>query len=292
MAKGLINRILPFSSVDGPGNRSTIFLQGCNFNCLYCHNPETIKLCNNCGNCLKACEFGALAMEACVLNESHKAPINSKKHIIYDKSKCRQCDLCLKACENCSSPKALKMSVEEVLKEIEKTRPFISGITVSGGECTLQIEFLTALFKEVKKMGLTTFIDTNGSIDLRPYEEFLEVVDMAMVDLKAYDSEEHIRLTSKDNKNVIENIRFLGSIGKLYEVRTVIVPEILNNEYNVDKTSKLIASIDNKIRYKIIKYRAIGVRGNIISSYTPSDEYMEALKSIAENNGVRDVVMV
>lgn len=60
---GYINKIIPFSSVDGPGNRTAIFLQGCNFNCVYCHNPETINLCNNCGLCVRQCPTEALHIE-------------------------------------------------------------------------------------------------------------------------------------------------------------------------------------------------------------------------------------
>ena len=143
VTKGLVNRILPFSSVDGPGNRTAIFLQGCNFNCLYCHNPETINICNNCGTCINACP--------------HKVLSSKDTKVFWNKSVCTNCDECLKACGRNSSPKAISMTVVDVLKEIKKTKSFISGITVSGGECTLQAEFLTELFTEVKKMGLTYF---------------------------------------------------------------------------------------------------------------------------------------
>jgi len=276
--KGLINRILPFSSVDGPGNRTAIFLQGCNFNCLYCHNPETINRCNNCGTCVKACPYNVLSIEG--------------TSVCWDKSQCKKCDECLKACGRNSSPKAVYMTVEEVLKEISKTRAFISGITVSGGECTLQPEFLTELFKEVKKLGLSTYADTNGSIPLYELPELVEVMDMAMVDVKAYDSKEHLKLTGMDNNIVLENVKFLGNINKLYEIRTVVAPGVLNNNYTVDMASKLLASINPEIRYKLIKYRPLGVREGLIDSYTPSDEDMDALANIARNNGCRNIVLV
>jgi len=278
VTKGLVNRILPFSSVDGPGNRTAIFLQGCNFNCLYCHNPETINICNNCGTCVKACPYNVLSKE--------------ETSICWNKSLCKHCDECLKSCGRNSSPKAVYMTVEEVLKEINKTRVFISGITVSGGECTLQTEFLTELFREVKKIGLSTFVDTNGSIPLYEMPELVEVMDMAMVDVKAYDNEEHLKLTGMDNSIVLENVRFLGEINKLYEVRTVVVPELLNNHYTVDMISKLLASISPDIRYKLIRYRPIGVRNGLVDSYTPSDEEMEALAEVAKNNGCRNIVLV
>jgi pyruvate formate lyase activating enzyme len=234
--KGVINKILPFSSVDGPGNRTAIFMQGCNFNCAYCHNPETIEI-------------------------GH-------------------------------SKVTLAMTVEEVINEINKTKAFISGITVSGGECTLQHEFLTALFKEVKKMDLSTFVDTNGSVLFYELPELVEVMDMAMVDVKAFDSKEHKSLTTMGNDNVIKNVGYLAEINKLYEVRTVIVPGILDNYSAVDMMSKLLASLNPEIRYKLIKYRAIGVRTEMIKSYTPSDKTMNELMDIAKGNGCKNIVLV
>lgn len=278
MTKGLVNRILPFSSVDGPGNRTAIFLQGCNFNCLYCHNPETLNHCINCGKCTTECPYGALVIK------------NNK--IIWNKTLCEKCDKCLDVCPNNSSPKVLSMSVDDVLNEINKTKAFISGITVSGGECTLQCEFLTSLFTEVKKIGLTCFVDTNGSIPLAEQKQLVEVIDMAMIDLKSYNPKEHKMLTGMDNKIVIENINYLAAINKLHEVRTVIVPEILNNYYNVDMTSKLIVSLNPNIRYKLIKYRSIGVRPNMLDSYSPSDNVMQELKNLAVKNGCKNVVLI
>lgn len=240
MLKGYVNKIIPFSAVDGPGNRMAIFFQGCNMNCLYCHNPETIE-------------------------------IASEKNIV-------------------EGVRAL--SLEEVLAEIDRVRPFITGITTSGGECSLQMDFLTELFGQVRKLGLTSFIDTNGLIDLSYREDFVSSFDMAMVDCKSFDPEEHKMLTGVDNRNVIKNIEYLAGLGKLFEVRTVVVPEILDNEYNVDKISRLIASLDPKIRYKLIKYRPMGIREDLIHKKMPSNKDMAKLYALAHKNGLRDIVIV
>ncbi|SHH08087.1 YjjW family glycine radical enzyme activase [Tepidibacter thalassicus] len=276
--RGLVNKIIPFSSVDGPGNRTVIFMQGCNFNCLYCHNPETINVCNSCGICVSKCPYNALMLKF--------------GNVIWDKNICKMCDLCLQICKNNSSPKATYMSVDEVLKEINKVKSFISGITVSGGECTLQSEFLVDLFKKVKSMGLTVFIDTNASIPLYEKKELVDLIDMAMVDIKAYDFKEHKMLTGKGNDVVIENVKYLAKINKLYEIRTVIVPGVLNNYYNVDMISKLLVSLNSNIRYKIIKYRPIGVRKDIIDSCVPSEDMMEELLNLAVKNGCENVILV
>ncbi|WP_026476947.1 YjjW family glycine radical enzyme activase [Alkaliphilus transvaalensis] len=278
MNKVAVNRIIPFSSVDGPGNRTAIFLQGCNFNCLYCHNPETINHCNHCGRCVETCPVEALKL------------IDGK--VRWDDTLCTGCHQCLKTCRQNSSPRVKLMTVDEIIEEINKTKAFISGITVSGGESTLQIPFLTQLFKGVKEMGLTTFVDTNGSIPLWEEESFLSVVDQFMVDLKSTHQQEHLELTGLGCSTVIENIKQLANLGKLYEVRTVIVPNLLDNKRNVENTSKLIASLNPEIRYKIIKYRALGVREGLVEASSPTDEMLLELKALAEEEGCRDVVLV
>jgi YjjW family glycine radical enzyme activase len=276
--KVVVNKIIPFSSIDGPGNRTVIFLQGCNFDCLYCHNPETINICNNCGRCVPSCPTNALDIT------------NGK--VSWEKELCVACDKCIKICERDSSPRVKKRSVKQILKEIEKSKAFISGITVSGGEASLQADFLHDLFYEVKKKGLSTFLDTNGSILLEEKSGLLKYLDMAMIDAKSFSSKEHQRLTGKGNNNVIQNIKFMAKIDKLYEVRTVIVPDELNNNYNVDKISSLLGKIAPEVRYKLIKYRPVGVRTDRIDSSIPKDEYMEKMSQIAVSNGCQNVVLV
>ena len=245
--KGVINKIIPFSNVDGPGNRLSIFFQGCNYDCIYCHNPETIEIFNE----------------------------NSKQNVF----------------ENITI-----MSIEDVLKEIEEVVNFISGITVSGGECTLQWKFLTELFKKVKEKWpkLTCFVDSNCSIPLwtEDKKDFVNILDKVMIDIKGFTEKEHKLITSVSNNIVIENFKYLSSINKIYEVRTVIVPEITNNEKMIDNISKLIAKYNENIKYKIIKYRQNGVREDILKSYTPDDAYMLKLKKIAEKNGLNNVVII
>ena len=278
MIRGLVNKIIPFSAVDGPGNRTAIFLQGCNFNCLYCHNPETINICNNCGLCVDACPVQCLTMENGMVR--------------WDKEKCIGCDSCLKACKNCSSPKISYMTVKEVIEVVEKMRPFISGITISGGECMLQKDFVIELCEEVKKLGLTAFIDSNGSVPFYGDDRLIKAIDMVMLDVKSYDEEEHRMLTGQSNETVLRNMEYMASINKLYEIRTVIVPDILNNERNVDCISRKLAELNPNIKYKLIKYRPLGVRTEIIKSSVPSDDLMGKLKDIAEKNGCKDVIVI
>ncbi|NEZ47644.1 YjjW family glycine radical enzyme activase [Clostridium niameyense] len=280
MIRGLVRKIIPFSSVDGPGNRTAIFFQGCNFNCLYCHNPETINICKACGTCAFVCPYDAVEF----LGDRVK----------WNEDKCMDCGLCIKKCKNNCGPRTKYMSVGEILKEILKSKPFISGITVSGGECTLQNKFLIDLFEKINKLNLSIFVDTNGSLDFSKNEQLTNLIDKAMLDIKSFDNEEHKMLTGRDNTLVLKNAKYLASINKLYEIRTVIVPELLNNERNVNEISRLISSLNPNIRYKIIKYRPMGVRENKIdpSILSPSQDYMENLRNIAIKNGCRDVIIL
>ena len=278
MNKALVNRILPFSSVDGPGNRMAIFFQGCNFNCRYCHNPETINRCCHCGLCVKICPVGALSQK--------------ESKVLWDSEKCVGCDACLTECRSKSSPKAVFMTVEEVMRAVRRVKPFISGITVSGGECTLQKDFLVELFQEVHKAGLTAYVDTNGSIDFSEEKELTTALDKVMLDIKSFDEEEHIMLTGVSNVTVLKNAAYLAKLDKLYEVRTVIVPGLLDNRRNVTETGRLIAELNPHIRYKLIKFRPLGVQDCMKNTPVPSDELMGELIDCARAAGCKNIIAV
>ncbi len=239
----VVNKIIPFSCIDGPGNRTAIFFQGCNFKCTYCHNPETINKCINCGKCVSVCPVGALET------------IDEK--VVWHKNKCVECDNCIRECNHLSTPKTKDYTVEELFNEIKEIAPFIQGITVSGGECTLNAEFLIELFKKVKEeLNLTCFVDTNGGIDLTELDELVEITDKFMLDVKSIDKDEHIRVTGVSNETVLKNLEHLLAKDKLYEVRTVIAPN-MNNEKTVKSVSEIIK---DKCKYKFNAYRKYGVR--------------------------------
>lgn len=280
LVRGKINKIIDLSVVDGPGNRTSIFLQGCNFNCFYCHNPETIKHCINCMECIQSCPTKSLT------NENGGIKWNDKT--------CINCDECIRACNHLSSPKVYNWTVDETIDRIKKNIPFIRGITVSGGECTLQHHFLVPLFREVKKLGLTCFVDTNGSLAFKKLIDLVEVTDSFMLDIKAFDNDDHIFITKKKVDTVLENADYLASINKLFEIRTVTIAG-MDNEKTVDKITSMLSKYIKqgyKIRYKIIKYRKFGVREEYSMFSSPTDEEMENLKQIALRNGFEDVVIV
>ncbi len=277
--KARINKIIPFSNVDGPGNRMAIFFQECPFSCLYCHNPETINECINCGKCVSYCQSEALSI------------VNGK--VIWDEKICVSCDTCIKVCPNMSSPKTKLYSIDDIVKMLKDVKPFIRGITVSGGECMNYASFILELFKEAKKLDLSCLIDSNGYYDFENYPDLLAICDGVMLDVKAFDKEFHRLVTKNDNNIVLKNLRFLLENNKLYEVRTVILPGFAEeNQKTVEEVSRIIGS---KTRYKLIKYRPFGVRDEGIKMFgnkIVSDDYIAKMVEIAKKNGCNTTITI
>lgn len=300
-AEALVNKIIPFSSVDGPGNRTAIFLQGCNFDCRYCHNPETIHLCVGCGVCVEKCPAGALVWtdEPEDVSNVHHADGEEQLrrrlrpgHVVYDMDKCVLCDACIKSCPHGSSPRIRHMTAEQVMGSVRRQMPYIRGITVSGGECTRQRDFLAELFALAGKEGLHRLLDSNGTLDFSEDPELLAVTDGVMLDIKAFSGEEHRQVTGHDNAMVLKNACYLAEAGKLPEIRTVIVPGLYDGEKTVRQTAELLAPYltAGMIRYKLIRYRPMGVRKEYAHYPTPDLAFMERLKAMVCEMGFTAVI--
>lgn len=274
-----VNRIIPFSSVDGPGNRTAVFLQGCNFDCRYCHNPETIHPCVRCGACVTACPAGALEIKG--------------DEVVYDWTKCKMCDACIHACPHSSCPRIRKMTAEDCMREIEKQIPFIRGVTVSGGECTLHRDFLLELARLVRAYGLGFLLDSNGSYVFSADSELLDAIDGVMLDVKAWDESEHRRLTGAGNSRVRDNLDFLARAGKLEEVRTVVAPDWMDPEQTVEAVSRRLVELGAaNTRYKIIQYRPMGVRNEYRAQSVPTAQRLIALEKMANELGIHNTVRI
>ena len=291
MVRVPVNRIIPFSSVDGPGSRTAVFLQECNVDCRYCHNPETRNLCTGCRECVRVCPAHALAYE--------QGQGGMSGRVLYYPEKCVFCDTCIRTCHYGSSPRIRQMNAAEVFSEVARQIPFIRGITVSGGECMLHPDFLTELFAVCKKHMLHTLIDSNGTIPFMPFTELLTVTDGVMLDVKAYAEDEHRKVTGAGNKTVLENAIFLAEAGKLYEVRTVVADGLFDAEDTVRRTVRLLAGCScggvsalDTVRYKLITYRENGVREQYRIYQPPAPERMEYLAEAAKEEGIKQVMIV
>ena len=278
MKIGNINKILTSSFVDGPGNRAVIFLQGCNFQCLYCHNPYTINDCIHCGLCVEHCPSNALELVA------------GKVRWIQDH--CTECDTCIQVCPYFSSPKVRMMTSDEVWQELDPVKPFLSGVSVSGGEPLLQIPFLIDFFKQVHDHSkLTTLIETNGNAAESELRSILPYVDLVQVDLKCIDDEMHLKLTGSSLQMVKQSIQFFHEHDKLYSVQQVIVDDFSASAEMVRRTADFLASIDPSIRLRLVKFRPHGTKGEALEWQTPSDDLMEYFKNITLSCGLRNVVI-
>lgn len=282
LSKVPVNKIIPLSVVDGPGNRTAIFLQKCNIACAYCHNPETQSLCIGCGICVEQCPVQAL----------HKSEKAEGTQILWNESKCIQCDNCIRVCPNYASPKIRYMDAEEVFTEVKKNIPFIRGITVSGGECTLYPGFLKELFGYTKKENLTCFIDSNGCVDLSAYPEMMALCDKVMLDVKAWDNENFHRLTGSGNEIVKKNLLFLAKRHQLEEVRIVCLEPEVDVETAICNIAETVYEYLDQFTLKLIAFRNHGVRSELRDRETPSLLQMEKWREIAEKKGFSNIRVV
>lgn len=168
------------------------------------------------------------------------------------------------------------MNLPDILDEIRSAMPYISGITVSGGEATVQHEFVLELFKEIKRLPefahLTTFIDSNGSAPESIWKSLAPFTDGVMLDLKALDEESHIALTGSSNTVVLESIKFLNSINKLFEVRLLLVPGQNDSDDELINTAAWLKGVNPEMKIKINAFKTHGVRATARDWPEVSDE--------------------
>jgi YjjW family glycine radical enzyme activase len=266
-----VSRWLPFSCVDGPGNRLVLFLQGCNFRCPGCHNPHTMGLCDHCGDCVPACPSGALTLV--------------EDRVRWQAALCTDCDRCIDDCPCHASPKTSQMSVAEVLALLRRYGPLLTGITVSGGEATTQLPFVIALFTAIKAAPdlahLSCLLDSNGSLAEIGWQRLLPVLDGAMLDLKGWRDSVHHMLTGHGRERVLASLQLLASHGKLAELRLLHVP---GRSDFLDADGKLEAGLASFLQslgpvpIRLNGFRHHGVRG-VATSWQEADR--EALTRLA-----------
>ena len=256
--RATVSRWLPFSCVDGPGNRLVLFLQGCNFRCPGCHNPHTMGLCDHCGDCVPGCPGGALAMQ--------------EGRVSWQAELCTHCDRCLDVCPRHASPKTRQMSVAEVLALLRRYGPLLTGVTVSGGEATTQLPFVIALFTAIKAAPdlarLTCLLDSNGSLGETGWQRLLPVLDGAMIDLKGWREPVHLALTGRGRERVLASLQLLAQAGKLAEVRLLLVPgqsDYLTADGKLDGGLAAFLHSLGPVPIRLNGFRHHGVRGEALS---------------------------
>lgn len=207
---GNVHSIESFGSVDGPGVRFIVFMQGCNMRCQFCHNPDTWALINK----------------------------NSKQR-----------------------------TADDVLEEALHYQSYWGkkgGLTVSGGEPLLQIDFLIELFKKAKSRGVNTTIDTCGQPFTRKepffskFQELMEYTDLLMLDIKQIDNEAHKKLTKQPNTSILDMAQYLSDIGKPVWIRHVLVPERSDYDEFLIRLDTFIKGLKNVDKVEILPYHTMG----------------------------------
>ena len=263
------------SYVDGPGIRTTVFFKGCNLRCSWCHNPESQSpkpqmmffknKCTGCGKCKEKCPNH---LESCEL--------------------CGKCTLyCLHdAREICGK----EYTVDEVLKEILKDKTFYDnsggGVTFSGGECMLQIDFLEEILKECKKNGIHTAVDTAGHVPFEIFERIIPYTDLFLYDVKCFDSDKHRQYTGVENQLILKNLKSLLAKSTPVWIRIPIIPTVNDTEEELQMIKEYLSSCGIPEKVELLpyhamgeyKYAAIGKETQIFS--VPSEEKMKHLKNI------------
>lgn len=240
---------LTHSAVDGPGNRFVLFLQGCNFDCTACHNPSTIGRCDACGACVDVCPHGALSYP-------------ESGQVAWDEGVCDRCRACITPCPIDADPAIRLVPVNAMVEEIRNVAPFLSGITVTGGEPTIQLDALVGLFTAVKRElpGLTTYVDSNGTLTPRGWDRLLPVMDGAMIDLKAASDDLHHVITAHSNEPVKESIRYLSERNRLAEIRLLVVPGVTDTDQELAAWAGFVADVDPDTQVRVMGFRHQGTR--------------------------------
>ncbi len=278
-----------FSTRDGPGIRTTVFLKGCLLHCLWCHNPESQSpglelmlrpnLCIACGTCVPVCTEGAISMLDGVITT--------------ERAKCTLCGDCVEVCT--ADARAIvgrEITVGEVMAEIEKDIPFFDqsggGVTFSGGEALLQPEFLYLLLKSCKEKGIHTALDTSGAVAWRIIERVRLFVDLFLYDLKALDDGVHRRFTGVSNRLILSNLRRLSELGHNIILRIPLIPGVNDSPEAMEAVGKFAASLPHLNGLDVLPYHLAGVEKyrRLNKEYTlaeivpPSEEKVESITEV------------
>lgn len=253
---GVITEIGHGTMRDGPGWRSIVYFKGCNFRCLWCGSPDTMSTdpeilyyperVKQLARAVASCPSGALRA------------IGSDLQL--ERGTCRTCEdhHCVKTCLDGSVELSGRtVSVQEILDEI---LPYLRahnqyGVTLSGGEATLQWDFYRALLQACRVHGLHTAVETNGSSPKLP--ESFPLLDLVICDLKHMDDREHRTLTGHGNATILNNIQAAAASSTELRIRIPLVPGI-NDGDNIKQCIQFLLPMKERLQVEILGYHRLG----------------------------------
>ena len=286
----MIFAIKRFETHDGDGIRTTVFFKGCPLRCVWCHNPESFsfkkemafnpELCVNCLRCTTLCTANQ------VLNGKH----------IFKRENCVKCDKCLEVCPSRAfTLYGEERTAKDIATELLRDKMFFDGsgggVTLSGGEPLAQQELCFELAKVLKENGVNVAIDTCGYVEKSAIERILPYVDTFLYDIKAIDPIIHKKCTGVSNELILENLKFIDSVGKKIEIRIPFVPNF--NDGEILKIANFIKGLKNveKVRvlmyhkYAEMKYISLGITDNSPSELPTKEQLENARKTIKDVTG-------
>jgi pyruvate formate lyase activating enzyme len=306
--EGTVFEIQRMSTEDGPGIRTTVFMKGCTLKCTWCHNPESISpepqvhwigsRCIGCKRCIEVCPVGALLFDS--------------GGISIDRDLCTGCGICAEECPSTAMELlGKKWTVGSLIDELIRDRVYFEksggGITIGGGESTMQSAFVSSLLKGLKAKGIHTAIDTCGLTKKESLDMILPYTDLVLYDIKEINPDKHRAFTGSTNERILDNLIYISEYMNTHVspkemwIRTPIIPITTAREDNIRGIGLFIAKhLGNAVkRWELLsfnnlckdKYLRLGLEWEFSESELLSKAYMEKLTGIARHSGVNPEIV-